>query len=67
MTAKEDTEMNDTWSRVLIGTGVIVAFLTLGALEMLTSRMPTDGSLSAQTTAESRTARPSTDVLDIRF
>ena len=40
MITEGDTEMNAGWGRVLIGVGVIIAFLALGALEVLTARLP---------------------------
>ncbi|HXJ77928.1 MAG TPA: hypothetical protein VMS64_04515 [Candidatus Methylomirabilis sp.] len=40
MLTKEDTEMNVAWGRALVGIGVIVAFLSLGALEIFTARLP---------------------------
>lgn len=66
MNAKEDTEMNIAWGRVLIGIGIIIAFLTLGALEVITARRPAGEGLVGQATSDSEAAEPWQDFLEMR-
>jgi len=67
MITKEDTEMNTGWGRVLIGIGVIVMFLALGALEVFTARLPGDGETQVgQANSDSASAGPWQDYLDVR-
>lgn len=39
---EEDTEMNVAWHRVLVATAFVVTLVALGALEVLTARLPVD-------------------------
>ena len=67
MITKGDTEMNSGWGRVLIGIGVIIVFLALGALEVLTARLPTGGgALVGQADSDNGSAGPWQDFLDVR-
>jgi hypothetical protein len=67
MITKGDTEMNTGWGRVLIGIGVIIAFLALGALEVLTARLPAGGDgLVGQANSDNGSARTAQDYLDVR-
>jgi hypothetical protein len=66
MIADEDREMNVAWGRALIGIGVIVALLALGALEMLTARLPADEVVLGQARPDSRATGSSEDVLELR-
>jgi hypothetical protein len=42
--------MDNTWLRLLIGSGIVIALLSLGALEHVSSRIPVDQTLRAVTT-----------------
>jgi hypothetical protein len=66
MRTEEDTGMNLGWGRVLIGIGVIIALLTLGALEVLTARLPADEPLAGQANPDNGAAGPWQDFLDGR-
>lgn len=66
MNAREDTEMNIAWVRVLVGIGVIIAFLTLGALEVLTARRPAGEGLVGQATSDNEARGPWQDFLEMR-
>jgi hypothetical protein len=66
MIAREDTEMNVAWGRVLIGIGVILAFLALAALEVFTARLPTRQLLVGKADSGHGTVGRGQDVLDVR-
>jgi hypothetical protein len=66
MLTKEGTEMSVAWGRALIGIGVIVAFLTLGALEILTARLPASEPVAGQVSPDNEAAEPWQDFLDVR-
>jgi hypothetical protein len=66
MIAKEDTEMNFGWGRVLIGIGVIVALLALGALEVVTTRLSPGEAVVEQRDPDDAAAGPWRDFLDMR-
>jgi hypothetical protein len=57
--------MNIGWGRMLIGIGVIVALLVLGALEVLTARLPAGVSLAEQARSDNSGAGPWQDFLDL--
>lgn len=42
--SEEDMAMDTTWLRVLIASEIMIALLSLGALEAVSSRVPTDHS-----------------------
>ena len=41
---------NNTWLRLVIGSGIVIALLCLGALEFVSSRIPVDQSVTAVST-----------------
>lgn len=58
--------MNIAWVRVLVGIGVIIAFLTLGALEVLIARRPAGEGLMGQATSDNEAPGPWQDFLEMR-
>ncbi len=67
MLTKGNMEMSTGWGRVLIGIGVIIAFLALGALEVLTARLPAGGDgLVGQANSDNGSAGTGQDYLDMR-
>jgi hypothetical protein len=67
MKARENTPMRIAWGRALIAIGLVIALLALGALEMLTARLPgaVEGSAGAASSSHDP-VRPWWDSLDIR-
>ena len=66
MLTEEDTKMNVAWGRALIAVGAIVALLTLGALEMLTARLPAGEPVAGLSNSDDGRAEPWRDFLDTR-
>jgi hypothetical protein len=66
MAAKTDTGTNVAWGRVLVGIGVIVALVALGALEVFTARFPADVARVGQAGVDDGSVRPDHDVFDAR-
>jgi hypothetical protein len=67
MNAKRDTGMTIAWGRALIAAGLVIAFLALGALEMLTARLPlADEGLAGAASPDHDPTWPGGDSLDIR-
>jgi len=66
MVTREYAEVDVAWGRVLIGIGVIIAVLALGALEVLTARFPVDVPHVGQGDIDDGGARQGQDALDMR-
>ncbi len=55
--------MDAAWGRVLVATGVIVALVALGALEVITARLPVDQSSTARLNSGNEQVAPWHDFL----
>jgi hypothetical protein len=67
MNAEEDTPMRIAWGHALIAIGLVIAFLALGALEVLTARLPdAPEGLAAAASTDHAPVRPWWDSLDTR-
>jgi len=64
MTKEEDTLMNAGWQRALVATAFIVTLVALGALEVLTARLPLDQSVAGPANDGSEPLRSWQDVLN---
>ena len=55
--------MDAAWRQILVASVVIVTLFALGALEVMTARLPVDRSVAARTAAGSEPGRPFQDFL----
>jgi hypothetical protein len=60
---REGMQMDAAWRQILVASVVIVTLFALGALEVMTARLPVDRSVAARMSAGSEPGGPFQDFL----